>query len=98
MLIHGGQLDITTASGTASANTKYLRGLCHHIVVKPTSETTTYDIKIVSPAGVTIYERLSEVGTLSDLETIPVLGIYTITISNSTADEAFIIQTICQEN
>ena len=97
MLIYGGQLNITTASGTASENSKYLRGLCHHIIVKPATETTTYDIKIVNPAGATIYERLSEVGTLSDLETIPVLGIYTITISNSTADEAFIIQMLCQE-
>jgi hypothetical protein len=97
MLIHGGRLDLTTASSTASGNTKYLRGLCHHVIVQPDTETTTYDIKIVNPNGVCIYERLSEVGTLSDLETIPVLGIYTITISNSTADEAFIIQLVCSE-
>ena len=97
MLIFGGQLIITTSSGTGSGNTVYLRGLCYHVVVKPTTETTEYDIKITNPAGAVIYERPDEVGTLSEFVTIPMLGKYTITIANSTADEAFIIQTLCQE-
>ena len=97
MLIFGGQLNITTSSGTSSENTVYLRGICHHIIAKPTTETTEYDISITNPAGAVIYERLDEVGTLSEFITIPMLGKYTITINNSTADEAFIIQTLCQE-
>lgn len=97
MLIFNGQLNITTERATGSANTQSLRGLCHQIVVKPATETTEYDIKIVNPAGATVYERVNETGTLSELLSLPVLGIYTITISNSTRDELFLIETICEE-
>ncbi len=97
MLIFGGQLNITTASGIGATNTVYLRGLCHHIIVKPATETTEYDVSIVNPAGATIFERIDETGTLSEITSIPLLGIYTITISNSTTDELFLIQTLCME-
>ena len=97
MLIFGGYLSTNTSAGSASENTAYLRGLCHHIIVKPASEDTTYDITITNPAGVIIYHRRSETGVLSELTKIPVLGIYTISILNSTKDENFIIQTICEE-
>jgi len=97
MLIYDGQLNITTASGTGSANTIHIRGLCRHVIVKPATESTIYDISIVNPAGATIYSRSSEVGTLSELTSIPVLGIYTVTISNSTVDESFVVQLVCEE-
>ena len=97
MLISSGQFTVTTAAGSATANTVDTRGLCHHIVVKPETETTVYDIEIVNPAGATIYERTSETGTLSELTSTPLRGIYTVSISNATADEDFIIQLIIQE-
>lgn len=97
MLIYGGQLNITTHAGSGSANTLYLRGLCHHIIVKPFSDSTEYDFQIINPAGAVIYQRTDEIGTLSELVTIPMLGIYTINIFNSTTDELFVVQTLCQE-
>ena len=97
MLISSGQLNITVSGAEGSENTNYIRGLCHHIVAKPDTETTQYDISITNPAGAKIYERLSETGTLSELVTIPVLGVYTVAIANSTKDENFIVQIICQE-
>lgn len=97
MLIYNGQINTTTASGSASENTKHIRGLFRHLVIKPTTETTRYNLSIVNPAGAEIYYRTSETGTLSEILDIPVLGVYTISISSATKDEAFIIQTIIEE-
>ena len=98
MLIHFEKLTGTVSSGTFSTNTNSLiRGLLRHIAVKPNSETTTYDIKITNSDSIDIYERKSEIGTLSEVITLPFRGIYTVEISNSTADEEFKIQLGIQE-
>jgi len=96
MLISSGQINITTLSGSASANTASIRGLLRNVVVKPTTESTIYDIKIINQAGATIYERTSETGTLSEINEIPIIGMYTVTISNATRDEDFLIQLISE--
>jgi hypothetical protein len=97
MLIDTQKLTPTITSGAGSGNTAPIRGLLKHIIVKPTTETTTYDVSIVNPLGAKIYERLSETGTLSELTDIPVNGIYTISIANSTVDEIITIQAITRE-
>lgn len=97
MLIDTQKITKTASSGAFSGNTASIRGLIRHIIVKPTTETTTYDISMLNPFGAKIYERLSEVGTLSELTEIPVNGIYTVSIANSTADESITIQVITQE-
>jgi hypothetical protein len=97
MLIDTQKLTPTITSGSGAGNTAHIRGLVKHIVVKPTTETTTYDISIVNPLGAKIYERLSETGTMSELTDIPVNGIYTISIENSTVDEVISIQIMIRE-
>lgn len=97
MLVHTEQLSGTCAAGTFSVNTAFLRGLCHHIVVKPATETTIYNVKIVNSISATIYDRISEAGTLSESILIPLRGIYTVTIYSSTVDEPFTIQLNIEE-
>ncbi len=97
MLISGGQMTISVSGGSGTANTQYIRGIVRHILVKPSNENAQYSVSIVNPAGIKIYERTSETGTLSELTTIPVLGIYTVSITFSTSDGSFITQLICQE-
>ena len=88
---------MTTSSGSASINTRPIRGLCHQIIIKPTTETTQYTFYIVNSDGAEIYTRTSETGTLSDLESIPVRGIYTLYLTDATKDEKFNIQLLVEE-
>ena len=97
MLIDHQQLKGNTVSGSLSKNTAYIRGLIKQIIVKPATLTTTYNIDITNPLSAIIYERTSEIGELAEINSIPVNGIYTVTISSATKDEAFEIQLITQE-
>ena len=97
MLIDHQQLTGSTSSGSLAKNTAYIRGLVREVIVKPATETTIYDVKITNPLSANIYERTSETGSLAEINSIPVNGIYTVTISNATKDEAFTIQLITQE-
>ena len=97
MLISTKQIVETTSSGIILKNTNALRGLCHQIIVYPESDDTIYDIYMTNNAGAVVYERTSEVGTMSEFITMPVLGVYTIKIENATKDEQFKIQLCIQE-
>ena len=97
MLIDHQKISNTPIAGTFSGNTAHVRGLVKQIVVKPLTETTTYNVSIINPLGAKIYERLSETGTLSELTDMPCNGIYTVTISSATVNELFVIQIITQE-
>jgi len=97
MRIFNAKLTGATVGGTFQGNLSHLNCLCYNIIVTPATETTIYDIKIVNPDGTNIYERTSETGTLSDITMLPFLGTYTITISNATADENFIICLVSRE-
>jgi len=81
--------NLTPSGGEASTNTTRIRGLLKLILVKPASTGTQYDIKIVNKDSIIIYQRLGETGGTSEQVELPLLGIYTITLSNATADEAF---------
>jgi len=91
-IIHKEPLNLTTSSGTASGNTnRLLVGLLRQILASPATSTTVYDIKIVSPEGLTIFEALSCTGDYGVEVVLPIRGIYTVTISNATVDELFTI-------
>ena len=97
MLIHKEKLILTASSGDSSDNTNPIRGLCRHIIIKPETETTQYDFSITNSDGIIIYERTSELGTLTELTTIPVRGIYTLSIESATVDEDFEVQLLLEE-
>ena len=94
ILVHKETVNGTASSGTFSVNTNPLRvsGMLHLITIKPTTSSTQYDFKIVDEDSFTIYERTSEIGALSEEVRLPLRGVYTVTISNSTIDEAFNIK------
>src|SRR3990167_7717651 len=62
---------ITVDSGSGSANTDTMRGLCEHFIVIPTTTTTVYDITLTDRDGDVIYRRIGETGRLDDKEGIP---------------------------
>ena len=88
---------MTTSSGDASGNTKTLMGIVHNIIIKPTTETTDYTVIITNSSGMTVYERKEEVGSLSELVSLPVYGIYTVALARATNDEEFEIHLVLEE-
>ncbi len=78
---------LTASSGSASDTFNSL-GICHQIIVKPATSTTQYDISLTDPGSLVVFKRTSEVGTLNELITLPMVGAYTISIDNATVDEA----------
>jgi len=78
---------LTASSGSAS-DTFTTQGICLQILVKPATSSTTYDFSLTDPGSVVVYKRTSETGTLNDLITLPLAGIYTAAIANATVDEA----------
>jgi len=95
--IHPEKVKLTTSSGSASGNTQNLIGICHEILCKPATESTQYDLTITNSDGIVVYEWTSEVGTIADLVSLPVRGIYTISLSSATRDELFYIQLVINE-
>lgn len=77
---------LTASSGSAS-DTFSATGLCHQILVKPETSSTQYDISLTDSASVVIFKRTSEVGTMNELVTLPLIGAYTVAIDNATVDE-----------
>lgn len=98
VLIHQEQLKLTTSAGSASGNTTKLMGICNQVLVKPGTSSTTYDIQLVNSQGIVVYERTSETGTLSEFVIMPMTGIYTVSLSNATNNELFIIQFLIHED
>jgi len=97
-IIHKEKITGTASSGTFSSNTKRaVQGLLRNIVVKPTTSTTQYDVKLLDGDSLTIWERTSEVGEFTDQVALPFRGVYTLTVSNSTVDEAFTIGLMIEE-
>ena len=88
----------TAVSGTISYTTiKLVCSIIREILVKPTTTSTTCDIKIVNSDSLIIFETTAITGELAEVVELPVRGIYTVVISNSSVDELFNIQLVIEE-
>jgi hypothetical protein len=80
----------TASSGIWSFNTqKFSGGNLMYIVLNPTTATTTYDISIIDEKSNTIYNDEGITGLYIQEVYIPLRGVYTISVSNSSVDEAY---------
>jgi hypothetical protein len=97
MLFHdvenGNGLDstIATVSGTVSVNTCETRGQLQFLYVKATTPTTQFDFKMTDNKGRVVRHYTGETGIIRDVEELPMLGIYTLSVESATADEEFYI-------
>ena len=98
MRIFNGKLSGTTVGGTFEGNITHLNCLVQNVIVVPETSTTEYDFQIINPDGAVIYERTDEVGTLSELIQLPMLGAYTLKILNATVDEDFSFTLVARED
>lgn len=99
MDIHLVEISQTASSGEWSFNTLNIRpaGICKEIYIKAATATTTFDFKMVDEKSNIVYDTLemnadepkTATGKLYDFTQIPMRGVYTLTVYNSSADEAF---------
>lgn len=87
---------LITASGTVSSNLSAFKPIRHgggyieQIYLKSVSSSTKFDFYIISPGGNAIYRKKNLTQLLNDTSiSLPVHGIYTFTITNASANEAF---------
>jgi len=86
---HGFPVSILPVAGTISFNAPYVRGDLTLFYVKATTATTQFDVKIIDKRGRVIRHYQKEIGLIRDEGSVGIVGKHTITIENSTVDEAF---------
>jgi len=82
---------ITAVAGTVAETIYATNSGINQIRVKATTGTNEFDVKIVDRNSITIFEQKNIYGELAELPPNDILvdGSFTLTISNSDADEAF---------
>jgi len=90
---------VTCAAGSGSVNTNpIIGGLCREILVSPATATTTYRVNIVDEDSLPIKSYDYKKGLYIDIASFIAYGIYTINITNSSANELFTIRMMVQED
>lgn len=94
MLIYSIKISGTASSGVYSFNTsKFDNAILKQIIVKAASNDTTFDFQLINDLDLnqidTTITGESGTGVLNKQVDIPLKGIYTVKILNSSDDEAF---------
>ena len=99
MLIHPILISQTAASGTWSFNTaKLTSAILKQIVVKAATATTTFDFQIIDDNSLIVFDtNTPATGILRQELELPLKGICTIKVLNSSVDEAFTGKIMCLE-
>jgi len=98
MLFYTYRETIEIDSGEWCGNTLYIPGgYIKHIFIKSSSSSTVFDFTITDSDDDVILTRTNVIGKLNELLELPVLGICTLAISNSTVDEDFNIKLMIKE-
>lgn len=98
MTIHSEYLTGSTVSGTLASNTvAAIQGIAREIIVEPTTGSTQYNLTITNDNSLTVFSSSSITGNFVEEVALPFRGVYTVTISSATRDEAFTIGIFIQE-
>ena len=88
---------ITVAAGSGSGNTVSVHGICRRFYIEPTTATTIYKVNVTDDDSDTIKNYEWKQGTYQDFTPFIMQGINTINITNSTANENFVIKLYIEE-
>jgi hypothetical protein len=89
-LFHDIEATITCVSGTGTYTFPIAtRGTLKLCYVAPATGTTSWDVKLVDQKSRILQLYTGQTGTLRDTEQLPLLGVMTVLIENSTKDEDF---------
>ena len=88
---------ITISGGSGShATTTSFDNYLKHLLIKPTTSTTTYKFQITDADGFVIFNRTEAVttGNFSWITPMPLYGIITFTFSSVSADESISVKLV----
>ena len=89
---------IEITSGAWSGNTLHIPGgFVKHFFIKSTSSSTVFNCSITDSDDNVILKRTNVIGLLNEIIELPVHGICTLAITNSTVDEDFNIKLMIKE-
>ena len=80
---------VTASAGTIAFTLESRRGMIKQILLKATTSTTTFDVKLTDSNGRDIYTTTDETGILNELIDLPTFAALTVTIENASVDEVF---------
>lgn len=90
MVIYRLEANPTTISGTWSDNSLNIAGsYLSQIYVRSTTASTTFDVEIIDYAGRKIKRFVTATEIVNDISDVPVTGIITVKILNTSKDEPF---------
>ena len=100
MKVYEQRASVTTASGNYSqATLENVGGLLRYLLVRPTNETTSFQVTLTDYKGIVRKRYGFHTGELLDDQlTMPVSGAYTIGIVNGSPDDTFQIVFGVQES
>lgn len=97
MLFYKYAKTIEITSGEWSGNTLFIPGgLLKHIFIKASS-STVFDFSITDSDDNAIFKRSDIIGLLNEMLELPVHGVCTLAITNSTIDENFNLKLMIKE-
>lgn len=89
---------VTAVLGTASTLLRAsAHGMARMLVVKPETESTTYDITIVDKYGYRFFQKEELIGEQTFFIDLPVFSYLTATLTNCSVDEDFDIMMVVNE-
>jgi len=91
--------DAETVAGVWSGNTpKLVPSLLRQILIQADTDSTVFDVDIIDDCDRVIRVWEDVEGVINDLTPTPASGIYTVRITNATADEGFTVYLCFSEN
>ena len=98
MIIHSENMTGTTSSGALSTNTvAALQGIAREIIISPATSSTVYNLTITNDNSLDVFLSSSITGDFIEEVALPLRGVYTVAISDSTADELFSMAIVVEE-
>lgn len=79
---------VTTVAGAATATVYLSNSLLRHIIVAPTTATTSYNIKLIDRLDNNLIDEVDRIGVTNEITQVPVMGNFTLSITNASNDEA----------
>ena len=103
MNIYRHETSQTTASGSISSTTLNVRGgLLRQFLIKAATDSTIFKANVAESGGVTVLNYGFHTGEINDTGSsgalpLPVLGNYTVNITNASPNDVFDIRFVVQE-
>ena len=96
-MVHKHIESITAVAGSGATNTPPIDGDCKFLYIEPATLTTTYKVNITDDDNDTVKSWDWTKGVLKDRIPMIMHGVYTVNITDATANEEFSIKMLVEE-